>query len=236
MGVRLLARAESQAMDLFDSFTIISDRDRRFIQHKERQKIEIVPNGIDPEYFTPGEKTPEFDLVFVGNLGYYPNVHAARYLVKKILPLVQKKKEVKVLLAGARPHQLILDLQSDNVIVWSWLDDIRAAYHDGKIFVAPVFQGSGLQNKILEALACGTPCITTSQVNASIGAGPDDQLLIADDDKQFAAKIVQLLDDSAKQHLLAESGRRFVSLHFRWNDVSVPLINILKGNIINADH
>ncbi len=233
---RLLAKAEAQAMDMFDNFTIISDRDRRFIQHKDRQKIEIVPNGIDPEYFIPGEKSPEFDLVFVGNLGYYPNVHAARYLVRKILPIIQIKRPVKILLAGARPHPLVLDLQNESVTVWSWLDDIRSAYHAGRIFVAPVFQGSGLQNKILEALACGTPCITTSQVNASIGAKPTKHLLIADDDKQFAAKIVQLLDDSDKQHLLSESGRRFVSLHFRWNDVSVPLINILKGNIINADH
>lgn len=233
---RLLAKAESQAMEIFDNFTIISDRDRRFIQHKDRLRIEIVPNGIDPEYFVPGEEVPAFDLVFVGNLGYYPNVHAARYLVKKILPLIPNEKQYKVLLAGARPHPLVMDLQSENVSVWPWLEDIRKAYHAGCIFVAPVFQGSGLQNKILEALACGNPCITTSQVNASIRATPESHLLIADDAEQFAFKIVRILEDKAMQQNLSVSGRRFVSLHFRWNEVSVPLINILKGNIINADH
>ena len=86
-----------------------------------------------------------------------------------ILPLLIKKyPSIKILIAGARPTALVQSLASENVTITGWVEDIRVAYASAKIFVAPLFLGSGLQNKILEAMAMSIPCVTTTLVNNAV--------------------------------------------------------------------
>jgi hypothetical protein len=134
--------------------TIISIQDKKLIQHPQQDKIHVIENGIGEE-FLDYQKSPEkkYDLVFVGNLNYAPNVECAEFIVNQILPLLASKKELCVLICGANPGTRVQKLAQKNVEIQGWVEDIRASYVSGKIFLAPLFIGTGLQNKLLEAMA-----------------------------------------------------------------------------------
>ena len=104
-------------------------------------------------------------------MSYPPNINAVVYIAEQIMPIIIKQiPNVKFLIAGATPTNDVKNLQSDNIHVTGWLDDIRDAYNESKVFLAPLQIGTGLQNKLLEAMAMKIPCITSSLANNAIGA------------------------------------------------------------------
>jgi len=216
---RLLRQYEAEVFAHFNHHCIISQQDREQLAVPQRQAIHLVPNGVDTHYFHPmPEAARTYELVFVGNMGYFPNVQAARVLVKEVLPLLQAARPgLRLLLAGARPAPAVRALaRAPGVSVSGWLPDIRTAYSSGRIFVAPLMSGSGQQNKILEAMAMGLPCITTPGVNQAIGAQPETEILLAADAAAFARQVLRLLQDEGLQTRLATNGRRFVQTHYSW--------------------
>jgi polysaccharide biosynthesis protein PslH len=223
----LLKKYEKAIAPYFNHKTLISQQDKDFIGVSD---IKIVPNGVDLDYFK-ANKTSEiqnpkpYDLAFVGNLGYYPNVQAAKFLVKNILPLLKKEiPDIKILIAGARPTTEVMALADDHVTIKSWLPDIREAYSKATLFVAPIFHGSGQQNKILEAMAMEIPCVTTSLVNNAISATPDKSILLADTEGIFVKQIVKLLQDIDYQILISKNARSFVEKQYSWAG-SVEILN-----------
>ncbi|MDX2249268.1 MAG: glycosyltransferase [Bacteroidia bacterium] len=225
-----LARAEILAARRFDLRTIISEQDRLLLPEGVQKEVYIIPNGIDTRFFSRQTEniSAEYLIVFVGNLGYFPNVNAARFLVRKIMPEVWKVlPNAKVLLAGARPAPGVMALtQNPRVVVSGWVEDIRTAYIQGEIFVAPLFTGSGQQNKILEAMAMGVPCITTPLVNNAIGAAEETEILLADTPESFATQIIRLHRDKNLHQTLRNKGVYFVNNHFSW-EKSVQMLEVL---------
>lgn len=216
--INKIAKIEQMSLSIGQHFTIISEQDRSEIDPNNDQDIFIIPNGVDTTYFCPNEYQYEvFDICFTGNLGYEPNIKAALYLIKKIGPKVEEDYTIRI--AGARPHKSLLKLSNSKYHINGWVEDIRDVYWSGKIFVAPLFTGSGQQNKILEAMACGTPVITTSLVNNAIGAEPGKEILIADDLKSFLIQIDSLRDDENLLHELSENARDFVVRKYTWKKI-----------------
>ena len=215
---RKLVAYENAVFDDFDFHTIISEQDRDYLQMKDKQRVKIVPNGLDTSFFKPVPTAKkEYDIAFIGNMGYIPNVEGARYLVQDILPLLIKQfPTIKILIAGARPTALVQSLASDNVTVTGWIEDIRQAYASAKLFVAPLFLGSGQQNKILEAMAMKIPCVTTTLVNNAIGATPDESIVLADDAVAFAKRISALLQQPNQIETISSAGLTYVQNHFSW--------------------
>jgi polysaccharide biosynthesis protein PslH len=235
---KLLRRYETSIFPYYNHLTIISQQDKTLLMGRNEINIKVVPNGIDYQYFTPKyEQTtePQYDIVFVGNLGYYPNIQAAKYLVNQILPLLKKTQpHIKILLAGARPSPEIELLAHENVNIKRDLVDIREAYLSAKIFVAPIFHGSGQQNKILEAMAMGLPCITTTLVNNAILAKPNEGILVANTEGAFAKQILNLLQDVDFQLIIKANGRQFVKTHYSWQTVTQVLNDMIENKFTLA--
>lgn len=230
--MRMVYREESRRMISYEkkvypdfvSSTIISDQDRREIDIQDPRSITVNPNGVDTEYFIPTQDDDKkYDLGFVGNMGYLPNVEAAGYLVKEILPRLSGSPQI--LIAGARPTEAVKALGSEEVTVSGWLDDIRDAYRSSRIFVAPLFAGTGQQNKILEAMAMGIPCITTTVVNAAIGTVHGTHLWIADTPEEFEIGIERLLNDPQMAQDMSRAARAFVEKNYSWDSN----VRILEG-------
>ena len=225
---KLMKRYEKKVYKDFVAHTVITQEDARQLSLSKNDCV-IVPNGIDLNYFIPNETTSkEYDLCFVGNMSYLPNIEAAEYLATEILPLfLSKNIHVKLLIAGAAPHKRVLKLKSENVVISGWMDDIREAYWKSKIFVAPIFQGTGLQNKILESMACGIPVITTENVNKGIEARPDTEILIANSAEIFFEKIVHLLE--YPQNNLAQNALNMVQTRFSWEKCTKILSEVFEN-------
>ena len=79
--------------------------------------------------------------------------------------------------------------KSTNVTLWANVDNIRLSYCSAKIFIAPLFIGTGLQNKLLEAMALGIPCIPTDLVNSSLKAQIESEIDVANTPESFIEKI-----------------------------------------------
>jgi len=218
---------ENRIYDYFNHHTIISEQDKNKIHHPLNKKIVVIPNGIDDFFLEHTcRQKKEYDIVFVGNLSYPPNVKSCRYIINQILPIFrQKGRKVKVLLSGANPSPKILKLAKNNknVEVIGWVDDIRMSYCKGKVFVAPLFIGTGLQNKILEAMALNIPCVTTNLVNNALNSTPSNEIMIADTAEDFYSKIVALIDDKKLSDAIANNAYKYVKLNFNWNSISFKI-------------
>jgi sugar transferase (PEP-CTERM/EpsH1 system associated) len=213
---------ENKIFDYFDSHTIISEQDRKFISHPLNKSIIVVENGID-EYFFNFDSScikKEYDIVFVGNLSYPPNVESCLFIANRIIPYFEAKGEpITVLLSGANPSQAVLKLnENKNITVGGWVDDIRESYCQGKVFVAPLFIGTGLQNKLLEAMALNIPCVTTTLANKALGAIDGENILIANDSKEFYEKITRLIGDNNAKNKLVKNAKEFVMTNYSWEN------------------
>jgi len=231
---RALQRVEQQALSLFDAVTVISpiDRDALAITQSRNHAITIVPNGVDTDYFHPRLPAPDarpFSIVFTGNMSYAPNIDAACWLVRDIMPLVWRRcpSALRVLIAGADPKPAVRALAGPHVVVSGRMPDIRLAYAAASIFVAPMRIGSGMQNKLLEAMAMHLPCVTTSLAASPLGATPGQHLLVGDSADAIADLLVSLLSEEARQ-TIADAGHRFVLDHYSWHAAVEPLEKILN--------
>ena len=228
MEWKRLLRYEENVFVRFGASTIISTQDRDLLPVKQKEKIIVVPNGVDTDFFAPAEAAKDYELLFNGNMNYPPNVESAVYIVKRILPLVWKKNPgVKLLISGANPSAEVQALASENVTVTGWVDDVRESFARSKMLVAPMQSSIGLQNKLLEAMAMRLPCITTTLSNNAVKAVPDSQILVADTPEQFAAHIQTLLDFPEKAERLAENGYRLVHEKFNWKQTCQLLEKVI---------
>lgn len=232
MEYKRLLKYEHDLFEIFDNKTIISLPDRDLIPHPERAKIQVIPNGVDTDFFKPMIFEKKFEMVFIGNMGYPPNVNAAEYLALEILPLVrQRHPEAKLLLAGATPDKRVQNLESRSVQVTGWVDDIRHCYAQAKIFIAPMQIGTGLQNKLLEAMAMKIPSITSPLAFSALGAKEGRDILVGNTTEEYAGLISKLLEDESFAEILAENGYRFVLENYNWGPATTELNRIMEQTL-----
>ena len=228
MEYRRLKRYEAAIFEDFDVKTIISEPDRSLFPHDRRNEILVIPNGVDHDYFKPQEREKQYDLVFTGNMSYPPNVNAVEYLTDEIMPIVWKTlPETKLYIAGATPDPKVKRAASDKVIVSGWLDDIRDAYAQSRVFIAPMRIGTGLQNKLLEAMSMRLPAITSPLANASLGAKPNEEILIGSNAEEMAQHIITLLTDTQKAEQIAQTGYDFTNRVYDWGKATELLENAM---------
>ena len=235
MEYQRLCRYEAAVFDEFEVKSIISQPDRDLIPHPKRDEILIIPNGVDHDFFKPQQQEKRYDIVFTGNMSYPPNVNAVEYLANDILPLVWKQvPEAKMYIAGATPDPKVKKAACDRIIVSGWLDDIRDAYAQSRVFIAPMRIGTGLQNKLLEAMSMGLPAITTPLANASLGAQPSKEILIGNNAEELAQHIITLLTDAPKAEQIAQAGFDFTNRVYDWGKATAILENAMK-NILTSN-
>lgn len=231
--LRRLRRYEHMVFDKFDNKTIISKPDRDYIPHEKRNEIHIIPNGVDQSHFKPYKLKKSTDLLFTGNMGYPPNVDCAEYLVNKVLPIIHKDyPDVTLTLAGATPHSRVKALASDKVKVTGWVDDMREYYASARIFLAPMQLGTGLQNKLLEAMAMKLPCITSDLCNSALMAKEEIEVLIGNTPQEVAKQAIRLLEDKIFADNLALKGYDFILEHYSWTGATEKLCTIINESTI----
>ncbi len=237
---RRLILYENLMLDQFDRQAIISAQDRDLLYHPQRDEVEVIPNGVDTEFFSPAflhtarpHEAPKYDLLFTGNMNYPPNIDSVLYLVHRILPLVQAKRPgTTLLIAGVDPDQRVRDLAhaNSNVTVSGWVKDIRASYASARIFVAPMQIGTGLQNKLLEAMAMHMPCVTSGLANNAVGAVPGESILIGHQPQEYATHILHLLESPDECIRLARNGHQFVQMSFNWDRSAERIDRLMSGH------
>lgn len=229
-----LLKYEHLVFDYFENKTIISEQDRSHIYHEKRNQIVIIRNGVDFHFFTPRSDKKSCEVLFTGNMNYPPNIDGACYLVKEIMPIVWKKiPHAQVKLAGSSPAKEVLELASNNVEVTGWINDIRDAYASGKVFIAPMRIGTGLQNKLLEAMSMKIPSITTPLANNALKANPAAHIKIGKNTQELAQHIIELLSSPQTAAIIGENGRQYVTTNFSWETSTNKLSTLIRSASVN---
>ena len=223
-----LLRYESLIFDYFDHHSIISSQDRDCIRHSKKDNIAVIPNGIDKNYFSRTKCELQTDVVFTGNMNYPPNRDSAIYIVKEIMPIIWKERpETTVMIAGVNNSPQVKALESDKVKITGWMEDIRDAYASSRVFLAPMMLGSGLQNKLLEAMSMEMPCVTSVLANNALQAKEDEEVLIGRQPQDYAEKVLQLLENSEKAERMGIKGKNFVHFNYDWKSSTEKLHGLM---------
>ncbi len=241
-------RFEANLLKRLQHVVITSERDRQALieisdsqendQEKDKQErrtpIDIIPNGVDLDYFCPGQhERYRCDLVFSGKMSYHANVAAVLYLYKQIMPLIWKYRPgTRLTIVGSSPPKSIRRLAIDSrVEVTGYVDDMRPYIGGGQVVIAPMIYSVGIQNKVLEAMAMGTPVIASTPVAAALHARPERDLLVANSPQEFANAALFLLDNSDARTVLSRNGRDYVEQYHDWSMMAQKLISVYEQAI-----
>ncbi len=206
---------------------------KRLVPLSPCHPVTVLPNGVDLDYFSPSAAPRKpATIVFSGKMSYHANVTAALHLVHDIMPLVWKERpDVDVQIVGRDPPSQVRSFVSRHlspITVTGSVPDLRCYLQRASLAVAPMSYGAGVQNKVLEAMACATPVVATSQAVSALEACPDEHVLVADDPTDFARQILRLLDDRGLQSRIGQAGRRYVEQHHDWNRIVEQLEGIYR--------
>lgn len=231
MEHRRVARYEAEIFDHFDHKTIITAVDRDLIPHPRREEIAVVPNGVEFEKFSYQDERKEYDLIFSGNMGYAPNVDAAEYLAREVLPsLLIDFPNLRLVLCGASPAPRVKALRSEHVVVTGWVDSMTEWYAKSKIFIAPMRMGTGLQNKLLEAMSMKLPCITSPLAARPLMEADQHHAVVSCSTTQdYVANVRRLLTDEQAYRSLSASGYDYVHQFYDWENAVRILDNLMKS-------
>jgi sugar transferase (PEP-CTERM/EpsH1 system associated) len=208
---------ERSIYDYFNQHSIITEQDRNLLAIPSNKKISIVPNGVDTGHFENKHISKKYDILFAGNMNYPPNIAAAIFLIEEILPKLKSQfPNVAVLIAGANPSSEVQNLTNENVTVSGWMNDIRDAYCESRVFVAPMFIGAGMQNKILEAMSSELPVITTTLAAEAFKEKNLSKVIEANSSFEFAKAIQYYLLNETAQISDGKKNRIYVEEKYSW--------------------
>jgi polysaccharide biosynthesis protein PslH len=233
---------EKEAIGLFDSVLVTSPKDAQALRALSENglpdgAIHVLPNGVDLNMFMPkdGITRERETLIVSGKMSYHANIAMTRYLVSEIMPHIWKERpNVKLWIVGKDPSRDIQVLANDPLIqVTGMVSDIADYLRRATIAVAPLRYGAGIQNKILEAMACSTAVVTNNQAIGSLSARDGEDLLIANDPVEFAHSITSLLDDDSRRQEIGKSGRKYVETNHNWINIAASLESVYRS-VINS--
>jgi sugar transferase (PEP-CTERM/EpsH1 system associated) len=194
------------------------------------ESFSVLPNGVDLNYFHLDESISRepATLVISGKMSYHANISMVNYMITEIMPKIwAKRPEVQLWIVGKDPPVSIRNLDDSSLIfVTGTVPDIRPYLQRATVAVVPLVYGTGVQNKVLESMACGTPVITTPLAISALNVQPGRDLLVAGHPQEFADEILTLLGDPRRQRSLGMAGRRYVEEQHRWDNIALQLEDI----------
>lgn len=216
-----MRRYERNNYGKFERCVVVSETDKIALQQScPDARIGVIPNGVDTEYFMPTHaKEVSPSLLFSGNMDFPPNVHAVLWFVNKVLPKVREIfPDVKFYIVGRNPSSEIDHLKYDkHIIVTGFVKDIRPYFDQATIYVCPMVSGTGIKNKLLEAMAMGKPIVASSLSIQGISDAEDTNcLLTANTVSEFSDRITDLLNSSIYRQELGLQARKFVLNNYSW--------------------
>jgi hypothetical protein len=178
-------------------------------------QVMLTPNGVDEQAFRPGT-TPRDPLsaVYMGDYKYFPNTEAILYFTAEIMPLIRDRLPgfTLTLLGKEPPAELVAlgENPRNGLRVLGLVPDTRPYLTGAGVFICPQRSGGGTRFKLMEALACGCPVVSTTLGAEGLGGVPGSDLLIADTPRAFADAILTLAGDPMLRERLGINGRQLV--------------------------
>lgn len=246
--MRLVYQAESRRLRAveagrivpFDAVTVISQAEaERYTQHvtDEHEPI-VVGNGVDTDKFHPGEPTDEPVITFTGVMSYKPNIDAVTWFARQVMPRIRAAvPHARFDIVGKSPSSSVVALgELPGVRVVGPVVDTAESLRASMLAVAPMKIAPGVQNKVLEAMACGLPVVCSSAAAGGIDAQPGEHLLVSDEASDVAARCVHLILNADERGRLGSAARYCVQHRYDWGSAAAPMLDLLVPAAALSEH
>jgi glycosyltransferase involved in cell wall biosynthesis len=219
----------------FDACTVVSAAEQAAVRAlaPAHMPIAIIPNGADVAGALTAQATPEPDtLIYPGALSYDANYDAMLHFVHAILPRIRAQRpQVRLRITGWVTAEQQAALAADGVEWTGYVPDVRPLVARAWSEVVPLRLGGGTRLKVLEALALGTPVVSTSKGVEGLELEPEQHLLLADTPAEFARATLRLLAEPALRARLAVAGRQIVRANYDWRQIGGQLNQLLAATV-----
>jgi glycosyltransferase involved in cell wall biosynthesis len=222
---RRMRRFESEEYRQFSRVVVVTDEDKNaLLSINSGLNVVMIPNGVDSQAFrpNPSARVDRNRVIFTGVMGWAPNVTAVEFLAHRVMPLVRKAcPEAHLCIVGRDPSAPVRALGDvDWVEVVGGVSDLTPWLTSSAVFACPMMSGTGIKNKLLEALACGVPSVATPLALQGLRVAPGHHLLVGEQDNELAAQIAAVIKDDNLASRLRRAGRYYVIAHHSWEAVA----------------
>jgi len=234
---RRLLNYERKVAHGFDHSIVCTARERDdFERLIPGADVSCVGNGVDLDYYcSSGTAKRPGGLIFTGVMDYLPNVDAVIWFSDHILPRVRDAMpEATFTICGSKPTEEARALATrPGITVTGWVDDVRPYLDAAEVAVVPIRIARGIQNKLLEAMAMGLPCVSAPAAFNGIEVTGDPGVFIAEEADEFAARVIALLESPNLRAQASRAARSAVERHYSW-DAQLSRLDSIMENIVKA--
>ena len=219
---KLIARYEKYVTTHYPKVVLVSQADIDYLKQNikgDTSSLALHSNGVG--YIENISTSYDADKIcYMGNMRSMQNQDAALYFANEIFPLIkQKRPTAKFYIVGSLPPANIQALESDDIIITGFVDDLEGFLQDASLLVAPIRVAAGIQNKVLVGMGCAVPVVLTSLISHAIPELTDgENCLIRDGEQPFADACLRLMGDPSLRNSIAQRGYEMVKQHYSWEE------------------
>lgn len=227
-------RYEKMAVEKSDGIIAVSELDRRaFVKfyHIRNGRVLSIENGVDVDYFYAMPFIKNYNVTFVGNMGYAPNEQAAIHFIREVFPkIIDKYPEAHFYVVGTGASEKLRKYECRNVIITGRVEDVREYIANAHVVCVPLLTGSGTKYKVLEAMACERAVVTTLIGAEGLDVSDKESILIAKTDEDMMKYINELFTNEERCREIGRKARAFILRYHAWN-VILPKMNRWMENL-----
>jgi glycosyltransferase involved in cell wall biosynthesis len=212
-----------------ETCTVVSDKEQSLLSSLVSEaNIHVIPNAVSVQSYEHVHEEPEpGTMIFTGSFRYRPNYEAMIWFTEFVLPLIQEQvPHVRLTITGDPAGLPLPDYQG--VVQTGFVDDLYPLIARSWVSVVPLLVGGGTRLKILEAMALGTPVVSTSKGTEGLEVQPGKHLLIGDTPEEFARQTINLLGDADLRERLAVAALDLVRRRYDWQAVLPKFLAVVE--------
>lgn len=225
-----LALYERKMASRFRLHLVCADLDsQRLVAHAGNVPVEVVPNGVDLDYFRPADPAPSplpDSMIFVGGLSWYPNASAMKFFVYKVWPiLANRRPSATVKIIGRSPPSELVDAARNDsrIELMGFVDDIRPLVDTAMVYVCPIFDGGGTKLKMIDAMAMGKAIVAHPVSAEGLELTHGKNVLLAEEAERMTAECIRLFDDTVLRNRLGKAARQKAEDVFGFDRIGAAL-------------
>mgnify|MGYP001007709241 CR=1 FL=1 len=227
---KALQRFEPKTVKYFNYVTLVTNDDiDELKKYAPDGKYYLLTNGTETDYFVPNPEIEKKHIIFTGKLSLWANYLMVEKIVNNIMPLIWKKyPNVKLLVVGASPSREVLKFASEKVEFHQNVKSFLPYLQSAIAFIHPHKGGTGIQNKLLEAMSCGVPVITTKIGNQGINGIHRESIMLGETDVELAKLALEVMDNKELSDKLSKNARELIVQTHSWELINKDLDKLLE--------